>query len=90
MGLYERLLKERDERRRTRRPPGYPHGLGSPVLERAVRRRGNIVGPGMLYRYLHEGAGSLGEAYRSHALKGEVSREYAEFRAERMGQSVPS
>ena len=24
----------------------------------------------MLYRYLHEGAGSLGEAYRSHALKG--------------------
>ena len=44
----------------------------------------------MLYCYLHEGAGSLGEAYRSHALKEEVSREYAEFRAERMGQSVPS
>ena len=53
MGLYERLLKERDERRRTRRPPGHHHGIGSPVLERAVRRRGDIFGPGMLYRYLH-------------------------------------
>lgn len=41
-----------------------------PGPERAVRRCGDIVGPGMLYRYLHEGAGSLGEAYRSHALKG--------------------
>ena len=47
---------------------GTPMG-SAPGPERAVRRRGDIVGQAC-YRYLHEGAGSLGEAYRSHALKG--------------------
>ncbi len=40
----------------------------------------------LLYFHLHRGVGSLGAAYRFHSLKNKYPQEYAELKAEMMGQ----
>jgi hypothetical protein len=86
-GLHGKLLREKDEERRGGRPLGLFHGLDSPALERSVDRRGESSG-GLyeLYKYVRRGPRSLGGAYRFNSLRRRYPQEYAEMKAERMGQ----
>ncbi len=91
-GLYERLLAERaEEERRRGRPLGEFHGLDSKVLDRKLSNappersdyKRNVY---ELYRYIEEGVHSPGSAMRFNSLKRRHAKEYAELRAEGMGQ----
>ena len=92
MGLYERILKEREEEEwRRGRPLGPYHGIDSLVLDRRVDNpvanqplyRADLY---RLYRYVHGGVHSLGSGYRFQHLKRRYPTEYAELRAERDGE----
>ena len=88
-GLHGRLLKERDEEERRRgRPLGRFHGLDSPALERAMdgRRPGTGGDLYRLYRFVHGGVHSPGAGMWFKSLQRKYAREYAEIKAERMGQ----
>ena len=94
MGLYERLLGEREEGERRRgRPPGASYGSDSPVLDRLLLAdatknrpsgyRGDLY---LLHRYAKEGVRAQGSAMRFASLKAKYRKEYAELAAEARGQ----
>jgi hypothetical protein len=94
MGLYERLLGEREEGERRRgRPPGASYGSDLPVLDRVLLAdapkdrppgyRGDLY---VLYQNARKGVRSQGGAYRFHSLRRRYPKDYAEFAAEARGQ----
>ena len=93
MGLYERLLEEREEEERGRgRPLGALRGLDSPVLDRlltvARKRRppGYAADMAMMRRLITRGVHSQGAAYRLHGFRSRYEGEHAELAAEAQGQ----
>ena len=94
MGLYERLLEEREkEERRTGRPLGTLYGSDSPVLDRLLlaeapedRQPGYAADLSTMHRLMSRGVHSQGDAYRFHGLKARYREEYAELKAEAGGQ----
>jgi len=92
MGLYERLLGEREkEERRRGRPLGAFYGSDSPVLDRRLAdvpkdRVGDRTDPYALYQHSRKGVRSQGDAYRFHSLRSRYPKGYAEFAAEARGQ----
>jgi hypothetical protein len=93
MGLYERLLKEKEEEERRRgRPLGAFFGLDSSVLDRRLadaskdRPLGHHGDPYLLHRYTKEGVRGQGAAMRFASLRRKFPKEYAEFWAEARGQ----
>jgi hypothetical protein len=93
MGLYERLLAEREEEERRRgRPLGEFYGLDSKALDRRLADAPKDRAPGygrdlyLLYRYANEGVRGQGAAMRFASLKGRYRKEYAELAAEAQGQ----
>ncbi len=90
-GLYERLLEERaEEERRRGRPLGEFYGLDSKVLDRrlgkASPRSGYKADVYKLYEYIEKGVHSPGSGMHFSSLKSRYGKEYAELRAESMGQ----
>ena len=93
MGLYERLLEERetDERRRGR-PLGASYGSDSPVLDRRLGNPPKDRPPGyrgdlrQLHRYSNEGVRAQGAAMRFASLKARYRKAYAELKSEARGQ----
>ena len=94
MGLYERLMEEREkEERRRGRPLGTLHGLESPVLDRLLPAdapedrplgyRGDLR---LLHRYANEGVRAQGSAMRFASLRARYRKEIAELAAEARGQ----
>jgi hypothetical protein len=94
MGLYERLLEEREkEEQRRGRPPGAFYGSDSPVLDRLLLAdlpedrppgyRGDLR---LLHRYANEGVRAQGSAMRFASLRRRYPKEYAELAAEARGQ----
>ena len=94
MGLYERLLEEKEkEERRRGRPLGASCGSDSPVLDRLLLAdapedrppgyRGDLR---LLHRYANEGARAQGPAMRFASLRAKYREEYAELKAEARGQ----
>jgi hypothetical protein len=94
MGLYERLLEEREkEERRRGRPPRISQGSDFPVLERLLLAdapedrppgyRGDLH---LLHRYANEGVRAQGPAVRFASLRRRYPKEYAELKAEARGQ----
>ncbi len=93
MGLYERLLAEREEEERRRgRPLGEFYGLDSKALDRRLADAPKDRAPGygrdlyLLYRYANEGVRGQGAAMRFASLKARYRKEYAELAAEAQGQ----
>ena len=93
MGLYERLLKEREEEERRRgRPLGHFLGSGSPVLDGlladAPKDRPKRYGADLrkLHRYIDKGVGSPGAAMQFTSLKRKYEKEYTELKVEARGQ----
>jgi hypothetical protein len=93
MGLYERLLEEKEEEERRRgRPLGTLYGLDFPVLDRRLAAAPQDWSPGyrgdlrLLHRYANEGARAQGAAMRFASLKARYRKEYAELAAEAQGQ----
>jgi len=93
MGLYERLLEEREkEERRRGRPLGAFHGSDSPVLDRRLadaskdRPSGYAADLSTMHRLMSRCVHSQGDAYRFHGLKSKYREEYAELKAEARGQ----
>jgi hypothetical protein len=92
VGLYERIIKEKEEEERHKgRPLGPYHSIDLFVLDRrAAHPPPNRLGYGgdlyRLYRYVHRGVRSLGGGYRFQHLKRRYQAEYAELRAERQGR----
>ena len=92
MGLYERLLEEKEEEERRRGSPlSAFYGLNSPVLDRRLAsvpkdRVGDRANLYMLYQYARKGVRSQGDAYRFHGLKARYREEYAVLEAEARGQ----
>jgi hypothetical protein len=93
MGLYERLLKEKEEEERRRgRPLGAFFGLDSPVLDRRLADASIDRPPGhhgdlyLLHRYTNEGVRSQGAAMRFASLRRKYPEEFAELKAEARGQ----
>ncbi len=93
MGLYERLLAEKEEEERRRgRPLGEFHGVDSKVLDRQLANTPRDRPPGygrdlyLLYRYANEGVRGQGAAMRFASLKTRYRKEYAELKAEAQGQ----
>ncbi len=93
MGLYGRLLEEKEEEERRRgRPLGAFYGLDSKVLDRRLAYAPKDQAPGygrdmyLLYRYANEGVRGQGAAMRFASLKTRYRKEYAELKAEAQGQ----
>jgi hypothetical protein len=93
LGLYERLLKEREEEERRRgRPLGHFLGSGSPVLDGlladAPKDRPKRYGADLrkLHRYIYKGVGSPGAGMHFASLRAAHRREYVELTAEAQGQ----
>ncbi len=92
MGLFERLLKEKEEEERRRgRSLGKFYGLGSPSLDRQMAdapkdRPGYGTDLRKLHRYIHKGVRSPGAAMYFASLKAAHRREYVELKAEARGQ----
>ncbi len=92
MGLFERLLEEKEEEKRRRgRPLGQFYRLDSPALDRlsanAPRARpGYDADLRKLHRYIHKGVHSPGAAMYFASLKAVHRREYVELKAEAQGQ----
>ncbi len=96
MGLYQRLLEEKEEEERRRgRPLGAFYGVDSAVLDRRLaaaskdRPSGYRRGMYLLYRYANEGVRGQGSAMRYAGLKAGYRKEYAELKAEAQGQGAP-
>ncbi len=93
MGLYQRLLeeKEEEERRSRGRPLGAFYGVDSAVLDRRLAAAPEDRPPGyrrdlhLLYRYTNEGVRGQGAAMRYAGLKARYRKEYAELKAEAQG-----
>ena len=93
MGLYERLLEEKEEGER-RRAGALParRGLDSKALERRLGETSKDRPPGYaadlstMHRFVTRGVRSQGGAYRLHGLKSRYEEEYAELKAEAQGQ----
>ena len=94
MGLYERLLEEREKEERHRgRPLGAFYGSDSPVLDRLLladapkdrspQYRADLYA---LHRYANEGVRAQGEAMRFASLRRRYPKGYAELAAEARGQ----
>ena len=89
MGLYERMLREREEEERRRgRPLGPYYGIDSLVLDRRAdnppaHQPNYSADLYRLYRYVHSGVRSLGGGYRFQHLKRQYPIEYAELKVER-------
>ena len=94
MGLYERLLEEREEEKRRRgRPLDAFYGSDSPVLDRLLlveatkdRPPGYRGDLRLLHRYANEGVRGQGPAMRFASLRRKFSKDYAEFWVEVRGQ----
>ncbi len=95
MGLYERLLEEREkEERRRGRPPGASYGSDSPVLDRLLLADApeDLSLPGyrrdlrLLHRYAKEGVRAQGSAMRFASLKARYRKVHAELAAEARGR----
>ncbi len=92
-GLYERLLQEKaEEERRRGRPLGKFYGLDSKVLDRRLDsapadRAGYKADVYRLYEYIEKGVHSPGSGMHFNSLKRKYAKEYAQLRAESMGQS---
>ena len=93
MGLYERLLEEREkEEERRGRPPGASYGSDSPVLDRLLadaskdRPSGYAADLSTMHRLMSRGVHSQGDAYRLHGLKRRYEKGYVELKAETRGQ----
>ena len=93
MGLYERLLEEKEEEERRRAGPlPARRGLDSKVLDRRLggtpkdRSPGYAADLAMVHRFVTRGVRSQGGAYRLHGLKRRYEKEYAELAAEAQGQ----
>jgi hypothetical protein len=94
MGLYERLLEEREkEERRRGRPLGASYGSDCPVLDRLLladapqdRPPGYLGDLRLLHRYVNEGVRGQGPAMRFASLKAGYPKEHAELKAEARGQ----
>jgi hypothetical protein len=93
LGLYERLLKEREEEERRRgRPLGHFYGLGSPVLDgllaNAPEDRPKKYGADLrkLHWYIRKGVHSPGAGMRYASLKQRHPQAYRELKAEAQGQ----
>jgi hypothetical protein len=94
MGLYERLLEEREkEERRRGRPLGAFYGLDSPVLDRLLLANAPEDRPPgyrgylpLLHRYANEGVRGQGPAMRFASLRRKYPEGYAELAAEARGQ----
>jgi hypothetical protein len=93
VGLFERLLQEREEEERQRgRPLGHFHGLDSPALDRqlanAPKDRPKKYGAGLsnLHLYIYKGVHSTGAGMHYRSLKAAHLKEYAELKAEAQRQ----
>ena len=94
MGLYERLLEEREEEKRRRgRPLDAFYGSDSPVLDRLLlveatkdRPPGYRGDLRLLHRYANEGVRAQGAAMRFASFKGRYRKEYSELAAEAQEQ----
>jgi hypothetical protein len=91
MGLYERLLEEREEEKRRRgRPLGPYRGIDSVVFDRLVGRasskppgyQGEIL---KLYQFVHRGAGGMAGGMWYGSLRARYPEEYRLLKAEREG-----
>ena len=93
MGLYERLLMEKEEEQRLRGGP-LPRirGLDSRVLDRLLEGVPKGHPPGyaadlaMMRRLITRGVHSQGAAYRLHGFRSRYEGEHAELAAEARGQ----
>ena len=93
MGLYERLLEDREEEERRRgRPRGHAYGLDSPALDsllaNAPKDRPNkyVADLRKLHRYIRRGVHSPGAGMHFASLKAAHRREYAALKAEAQRQ----
>jgi hypothetical protein len=93
IGLYERLLEEREkEEERRGRPPGASYGSDSPVLDRLLadapedRSAGYRRDLRLLHRFAKEGVRGQGAAMRFASLRTRYPKECAELAAEARGQ----
>jgi len=93
VGLYERLLEEKEEGERRRAGPlPARRGLDSKVLDRKLggtpmdRPPRYAADLAMMHRLVTRGVRSQGGAYRLHGLKRGYEKEYAELAAEAQGQ----
>ena len=93
MGLYDRLLREKEEEERRRRRPlsifyrsdfrALDGRLAGAPEDRPPRYRGDLC---LLHRYINEGVRGQGAAMRFASLKARYREEYAELKAEAQGQ----
>jgi hypothetical protein len=92
LGLYERLLEDREkEERRRGRPLGQFYGVDSTALERLLDtppddRPEYVADLRKLHRYIHRGVHSPGAGMHLATLKAAHRREYAALKAEAQGQ----
>jgi hypothetical protein len=93
MGLFERLLQEREvEELHRGRPLGHFYGLDSPALDRqlasAPKDRSKKYGADLrkLHRYINKGVHSPGAAIYFASLKAAHPSEHTELKAETQGQ----
>lgn len=86
--LYGRLLKERDdEEKKLGHPLGYFHGLDSAALDRALQGRGGgMFSLQRMYYLMRQDGYNLASRMLLYRLKHKYEREYAEIKAEMMGQ----
>jgi hypothetical protein len=93
LGLFERLLQEREEEARRRgRPLGKFYSLDSQTLDsllvNAPKDRPKKYGADLrrLHRYIRRGVHSPGAAMHFASLRAAHCREYAALKAEAQGQ----
>jgi hypothetical protein len=92
LGLFERLLQEKeDEERRRGRPLGQFYGLDSPALHRGLvnapkDRPKYGADLRKLHRYINKGVHSPVAAMQFTSLKRKYEKEYTELKAEGRGQ----
>jgi hypothetical protein len=93
LGLFERLLQEREEEELRRgRALGQFYRLDSPALDRQMgdapqhQRPGGSDGLGLLYHYIKKGPTNAATGMRFRSLKKRYLEEYVELKAEAQGQ----
>jgi hypothetical protein len=93
LGLYERLLEDREEEERRRgRPLGHSYGLDSPAIDRLLanapenRPKQYDADLRKLHRYIRKGVYSPGAGMHFASLRAAHRREYNALKAEAQGQ----
>lgn len=98
MGLYERILAEREEEEKSRgRPLGVYRGVDSVVLDRLAKRASEglerlvsseeyMVDMLRLYRFVHRGPRNWASAMHFGQLRNRYPEEYCLLEAERDGE----